>query len=209
MIFYSRVLKKFSHFLNTPEIPPEIKFHQIKNFPTIWPLNTPDLWNSTRSGSSELNPINKKILGILTKFSDFWKFPQIFNMCSYQKILRKISRNLSSQLHQNILSENFSDFLKKWRVQISQIFVRKFLRTQIFVVRIKPWTVLARRSQSLFNIITLPAVDQIDKVQIGTIHNLDDDCSFSIILKFIFMMKTNPKLIIVTEVKKYIFYLQR
>ena len=36
---------------------------------------------------SGLNPTNKKILRILTKFSDLWKFPQIFKMCSYQNIL--------------------------------------------------------------------------------------------------------------------------
>ena len=38
---------------NTPEIPPKIKFHQTKNFPTIRPLNTPNLWNSTKSGSTD------------------------------------------------------------------------------------------------------------------------------------------------------------
>ena len=43
----------FSIRLNTPEIPPEIKFHLTKIFPTIGPLNTPDLWNSTRSGSNK------------------------------------------------------------------------------------------------------------------------------------------------------------
>ena len=47
------------------------------------------------------------------KFSDFWQIPQIFKLCSYQNSQRKISRNLSSLLHQNIWSDNFSDFLKK------------------------------------------------------------------------------------------------
>ena len=84
--------------------------------------------------SSGLNPINKKILRIWTKFSDFWKFPQISKLCSYQNILRTISWNLSSQVHKNILSENFSAFLKKLvGFKNSQIFVIKFLRTQIFV----------------------------------------------------------------------------
>ena len=90
--------------------------------------------------SPGLNLMSKKILRILTKLSDFWrKFPQISILWSYQNILRKILRNLSSQLHQNILSENFSDFLKKLGVQHFQNFVRKFLRTQIFVDRIMPW----------------------------------------------------------------------
>ena len=87
------------------------------------------------------SPFNKKIRRILAKFSYFWKFPQIFKMCFYQNILRKIFKNLSSQLHQNISSENLSDFLKKLWVQNSQIFVRKFFRTQIFVDRTKPWWV--------------------------------------------------------------------
>ena len=65
------------------------------------------------SGFPGLHHINKKILRFLTKFSDFRKFPQIFKLCLYQNNLRKISRNLSSQLHQNILSGNLSDFLKK------------------------------------------------------------------------------------------------
>ena len=60
-----------------------------------------------------LNVINKKILRILTKFSELWKFSQIFKMFSYQNILRKIFRNLSSQLQQNILSENFFRFSEK------------------------------------------------------------------------------------------------
>ena len=49
-----------------------------------------------------LNPINKKILKILTKSSYFWKFWQFSKLCYYQNIRRKISRNLSSQLHQKI-----------------------------------------------------------------------------------------------------------
>ena len=90
--------------------------------------------------SPGLNLVSKKILRILTKLSDFWrKFPQISILWSYQNVLRKILRNLSSQLHQNILSENFSDFLKKLWVHHFQNFVRKFLRTQILVDRIKPW----------------------------------------------------------------------
>ena len=46
---------------------------------------------------------------------------------------RIIFINLSSQLHQNVLSKHFSDFLKKLVGSNFQIFVRKFLRTQIFV----------------------------------------------------------------------------
>ena len=86
-----------------------------------------------------LNPMNKKILRILTKFSEFWKFLQISKMCSYQNILSKIFRNLSSQLHQNILSEISQIFWKNWWVQNFQIFFRKFIRTCIFVDRTKAW----------------------------------------------------------------------
>ena len=80
----------------------------------------------------------KKIIRILTKFLNFWEFPQIFNLCYFQNILRKIFRNLSCQLHQNVLPGNFSDFLKNWWVQNFQIFVRKFLRTKIYLDRIEP-----------------------------------------------------------------------
>ena len=63
--------------------------------------------------SPGLNPINKTILRILKKISDFWKFPQIFKLSSYQNFQREFFRNLSNLLHQNTLFGNFSDFLKK------------------------------------------------------------------------------------------------
>ena len=82
-----------------------------------------------------LNPINKKYLRILTNIPKFLQNSQnsdkilrilkiigsAISMCSRLglpaerlklNIQRKIFRNLSSQLQQNILSENFSDFLK-------------------------------------------------------------------------------------------------
>ena len=57
------------------------------------------------------------------KFSDFWKFPQIFKMCSYQNILRKISRNLSIQLRQNILSGNIWFSEKLWGSKFSFLLI--------------------------------------------------------------------------------------
>ena len=59
-------------------------------------------------------------------------------VCSYQNILRKIFRNLSSQQHQNILSEKFLVFLTKLVGPKFSDFWQKFLRTQIFVDRTKP-----------------------------------------------------------------------
>ena len=82
---------------------------------------------------SGINLINKKIIRILIKFSDF---PQIFKLCSYQNIRRKIFRNLSSQLHQIFCQEISQIFWKNWWVRNSQIFIRKFIRTQIFIYRI-------------------------------------------------------------------------
>ena len=88
---------------------------------------------------SDLDPTGTSLLWIpgttcfvlsTKKFSDFWQIPQIFKLCSYQNSRRKISRNLSSQLHQNILSENFSDFSEK----IGGFKILRFL-----VDRINPW----------------------------------------------------------------------
>ena len=53
-----------------------------------------------------LPAVNKKILRFLKISSDF---QNVF----LSKYYEKIYRNLSSKQHQNILSGNFSDFLKK------------------------------------------------------------------------------------------------
>ena len=69
-----------------------------------------------------LNPINKKNSQNSDKILRTRKFLQISKMCSYQNILRKVFRNLSSQLNQNIRSEIFQIFWKNWWVQNFQIF---------------------------------------------------------------------------------------
>ena len=80
-----------------------------------------------------------------TKISEFWLKYQIFENfhrflnCVLFKIFWKgIFRYLSSQLHQNTLLGNFSDFLKNWWVQNFKILFRKIFRTQIILDRLKP-----------------------------------------------------------------------
>ena len=78
-------------------------------------------------------PINKKIIQNSDQIFRFLKISTDYSNCVPMKnILRKIFKNLSSQLLQNILFQNVSDFLKKWRIQNFQIFARKFLRIQSF-----------------------------------------------------------------------------
>ena len=91
--------------------------------------------------------ISQNSLKILSKFSDFWKFLQIFKLCSYQNILREIFRNLFRQLNQNIFSGNFSDFLKKLVGSKFSNFCQKISKNSDFVDRIKPraiwiWAIL-------------------------------------------------------------------
>ena len=62
----------------------------------------------------------------------------LFNTADCLHITRKIFRNLSRQQHQNILFENFSNFLKKLVGSKLLFFVRKFLRTQIFLKGLSP-----------------------------------------------------------------------
>ena len=88
------------------------------------------------------------------KLSEFWQNSQNsenfyrFSKCVLIKIFwGKFSENLSSQLHQKFYLKISQIFWKNWWVQNIQIFVRKFLRTQIFVDRTKPsvlsWCCLA------------------------------------------------------------------
>ena len=84
------------------------------------------------------NPINKKL-------SEFWQNSQIsenfllFSKCVWIKIFwGKFSEICPASCTKIFCLEISQIFWKNLWVQNSQIFVRKFLRTQIFVDRIKP-----------------------------------------------------------------------
>ena len=93
-----------------------------RNIPNWWfyPLNTSQISLLTSSHLGSILPTKK--------FSEFWKFPWIFKMCSYKNILRKIFRNLSSQQHQNIFYEKIGGF-KIFRFLLKNFSELRFLLT--------------------------------------------------------------------------------
>ena len=90
----------------------------------------------------------QKILRILTKFSDLWKFLHILKLCSYQKIPRKIFRNLSNQSCTNIFfSGNFSDFLKtNGGFKIPRFLSENFSELRFLLVGLSPCIQMVRQN---------------------------------------------------------------
>ena len=97
------------------------------------------------------------------KFSEFWKFRQIFKMCSYQNFLRKIFRNISSQQHQNILSEKILRFSEK----IGLFKINRFLSENLSGLRfllIGLSQVLTSSSHFLIFLLKLPLTCFLSRV---------------------------------------------
>ena len=125
---------------------------------------SPSLLEITYECIPGINPNNKKILRILKISSDFQNaFLSIYSENNFQKSVQPAAPKhfvckcswlskwrahvefcqsfpckIKKYLNKRLNLKNFSDFLKNLGDQISQNFVRKFLRTQIFDDRIKP-----------------------------------------------------------------------
>ena len=81
--------------------------------------------------SPGLNPINKKILKFLTISTNF----QIVFLSKYSE--ENFQKSVQPAAQKDFVPKISQTFWKNWWVQNSQIFVRKFLRTWIFVDRTK------------------------------------------------------------------------